>query len=234
MVYFPNWHVTLALSLWLVLGYGCGGDDNAGIINPSNPPVATPSSDPVPPPDPPELVPPTGSAGSNVIINEVFPETSLIELYNPTTAPANISGYWLCHTTPALVYDRIPDNTTIKAGGFLIVHWGTTGTSTEKDLFTTPAAPLPLNKPHGELGLYTDFGFDEANFAISEFLQAYVQWGKGDHWRERVAIGAELWPDGAFVPTPSPEQSISFAGDGDPPDTWTVTTPTIGSVNILP
>ena len=225
----------------MVAGYGCG--DDGRIIDPNVPPVAVPPGDSMPPTEPmqptepmppPELVPPTGPAASNVIINEIFPETSLVELYNPTSAPANIGGYWLCHTTPALVYDRIPDNTTIAPGGYLTVHWGTTGITTETELFTTPAAPLPLNKPHGEFGLYTDFGFDEANFAISEFLQAYVQWGEGGHWRERVAIGAGLWPEGAFVPTPSRDQTLSFDGNGNTPEDWAVTASTIGGANLLP
>ena len=213
MLYSPKWYVVLALSLWMAFGYGCG--DDTGSIDPNGPPASA-------------------EAALNVIINEVFPETSQIELHNPSSIPADMSGFWLCHTTPALVYDLMPDDTIIDAGGFLIVHWGTIGTNTEKELFTTPAVPIPLNKPHGEFGLYTDFGFDEARFAISEFIQDYVQWGEDDHFRERVAVGADIWPEGAFVPAPSPEQSLSFDGNGNAPEDWVVTAPTIGSANILP
>ncbi len=171
---------------------------------------------------------------NGVIINEIFPQVSQIELHNPTSEPIDIGGFWLCHTTPALVYDLIPDDTSIAAGGFLTIHWGTQGRNTERQLFTTPAVPLPLNIPHGEFGLYTDFGFDEANFAISDFLQDYVQWGEDEHWRERVATEANIWPAGAFVPTPSPEQSISYDGDGDAAEDWVATVSTIGFANTLP
>ena len=231
-----TWFIVLTLSLWMVVGLGCGGDDG-GSIDPSTPPVAMQPEAPMTPTPsmpPPTPVPLPGPAASNVVINEVFPEASLIELHNPDSTPAEIGGYWLCHTNPALVYDQIPDNTIIDAGGFLIVHWGTTGINTEKELFTTPAAPLPLNKPHGEVGLYTAFGFDEGNFGVSEFLQDYVQWGEDGHWRERVAAEANVWPAGAFVPTPSPEQSLSFDGNGDAPEDWDVTAPTIGSANAIP
>ena len=230
IVYSPKWHAVLALSLLMAVGYGCG-DDNAGNIDPNEPPVAMQPSDPMSPAEPTQ---PSAAAALNVVINEVFPEASQIELHNPSSIPADMSGLWLCHTTPALVYDVIPDNTIIDAGGFLVVHWGTAGMNTEQELFTTPAVPLPLNKPHGEFGLYTAFGFDEANFAIGEFLQDYVQWGEGGHWRERVAVEADIWPEGAFVPTPSPEQSLSFDGNGDTPEDWVVTASTIGSANILP
>ncbi len=169
-----------------------------------------------------------------VIINEVFPQVSQIELHNPSTEPIDIGGFWLCHTTPALVYDLIPENTVIAPGGFLAIHWGTQGRSTERQLFTTPAVPLPLNVPHGEFGLYTNFGFDEANFAISDFLQDYVQWGEDEHWRERVATEANMWPVGAFVPSPNPEQSISYDGDGDSAEDWVATASTIGFGNTLP
>ena len=230
-----TWSVVLTLSLWMTVGYGCG--DDAGSIDPNEPPVAMPAPDPMPASDPmpvPAPMPLPGPAASNVVINEIFPEASLIELHNPDSTPADISGYWLCHTTPALVYDQIPENTTIDPGGFLIVHWGTTGMNTEQELFTTPAVPIPLNKPHGEVGLYTAFGFDEANFGTSEFLQDYVQWGEGGHWRERVAAEAGIWPEGTFVATPSPEQSLSFDGNGDAPQDWVVTASTIGVANILP
>ena len=228
ILYSPKWYAVLTLLLWMVVGYGCG--DDGVIIDPNEPPVAMPPAEP-PPTEP---TPPSAKAALNVIINEVFPETSQIELHNPSSDPADMSGFWLCHTTPALVYDLIPDNTTIDAGGFLIVHWGTSGTNTEKEIFTTPAVPFPLNKPHGEFGLYTDFGFDEANFAISEFLQAYVQWGEEGHFRERVAVEADIWPEGAFVAAPNPEQSLSFDGNGNASEDWVATAPTIGTANVLP
>ena len=230
------WRAVLTLSLWMVVGYGCG--DDAGMIDPASsvdsspPPVAVPPAEPMTSPEP---TTPSVATRNVVIINEVFPEASQIELHNQSSSPADISRFWICHTSPALVYDRLPDDTIIAAGDFLIVHWGVSGTNTEKEIFLPPpAVPLHLNLPHGEVGFYSDFGFDEANFATSEFLFDYVQWGEGRHWRERVAADGNIWPAGTFVPTPNAGQSLSFDGDGDTPEDWVVTDSTIGSANILP
>ena len=66
---------------------------------------------------------PTGDPEA-VVINEIFPEASQIELLNLGSEPADISEFWLCHTTPGLIYAEMPDNTIIEPGEFLIVNWG--------------------------------------------------------------------------------------------------------------
>lgn len=194
----------------LMFGSGCG---DAGNINPH--------------------APDTGNSDA-VVINEIFPEASQIELHNPGTESVDISGFWLCHTTPGLIYAQMPDNTIIAPGGFLIVNWGINGNNSGNEIFTFPAVPIPLNIPHGEVAFFVPFAFDENNFSNSNLLRDYVQWGEADHFRQGVAVGAGIWPGGAFVPSPPAGQSFSFSGSGDSPDSWSSTTPTIGIENVAP
>ena len=205
-----------------MFGSGCG---DAGNINLDQPDSGPPGS--------------TGPTGPNgnpeaVVINEIFPEASQIELHNPTSASVDISGFWLCHTTPALIYAQMPDNTIIEPGDFLIVNWGINGNNSGNEIFTFPAVPIPLNVPHGEVGFYVPFGFSDESFADSSLIRDYVQWGEADHFRQGVAVGANIWPEGAFVPSPPAGQSFSFSGSGNSPDSWVITPPTIGSENNIP
>ena len=95
----------LVLLPLIMFGSGCG---DSGNINPNalDTGVVGPTGD-------------TGATGnpSTVVINEIFPEASQIELHNPGTELADISGFWLCHSTPALIYTRLSDNTIIQPGG---------------------------------------------------------------------------------------------------------------------
>jgi hypothetical protein len=88
-----------------------------------------------------------------------------------------------------------------------------------------------MNIPHGEFALYVPFPFTEENFANSALIVDYVQWGEAEHFRETVATGANIWPQGQFVPAPNSGQSLSFNGNGDTPEAWISTTPTIGNEN---
>ncbi|HIB53913.1 MAG TPA: lamin tail domain-containing protein [Nitrospirales bacterium] len=209
----------------IIFGFGCG---DAGNINPNLPDAGmvgpTGNTDP---PGAPETT-------EAVVINEIFPEASQIELHNPTSASVDISGFWLCHTTPALIYTQMPDNTIIDPDGFLIVNWGINGTNSADEIFTFPTVPIPMNVPHGEIGFYVPFGFDENNFADSDLIRDYVQWGEADHFRQGVAVGADIWPERAFVPSPPAGQSFSFNGSGDSPESWVITPPTIGIENNIP
>lgn len=173
---------------------------------------------------------PPAEAG-DVVINEIFPEASQVELHNRGSAAVDISGFWLCHTTPGAVYTRMPNGTVIEPSGFVIVHWGIKGTDTTNEVFTFPNIPIPMNIPHGEFALFTPFPFAEENFANSTLIVDYVQWGEAEHFRETVATEANIWPRGQFVPAPNSGQSLSFNGNGDTPEAWISTTPTIGNEN---
>jgi len=230
----PSRLCALLLCLFAV-AYGCGDGSDGG--NAENIDSSLPISGATT-----AVEQPTSSTTAEVprpsIINEIFPETSQIELFNRTSSPIDVSGFWVCHTTPEPLYARIPDNTVIEPEEFLIVNWGSDGNNSENEIFF-PALPLPLNVEHGEFGLYKSFEFFPDNFADSNLLLDYVQWGEANHLRQGVAVGANLWPENAFVSSPSPGQSLSFTGvagpgTGNTPDAWTHTTPTIGLTNEVP
>ncbi|MBQ27273.1 MAG: hypothetical protein CMH81_03910 [Nitrospiraceae bacterium] len=221
----------------IVFGSGCGDAGNIDLNSPDTGVSGqTNSTESTGAPNPTSNTGATEATGNPeiIIINEIFPETSQIELHNPTRASADISGFWLCHTTPALIYAQIPDNTIIEPGAFLIVNWGISGTNSENEIFAFPEVPIPMNVPHGEMGLYVPFGFADDNFANSDLITDYMQWGEPNHFRQGVAVGANIWPEEAFVPSPPAGQSLSFRGNGDSPDSWISTPPTIGTENSIP
>ena len=186
------------------------------------------------PSDPEESTTPTESSPAimeDVVINEIFPAASQVELHNRGSTPVNIGGFWLCHTTPALIYIQMPPDTIIQPSGFVVVHWGIDGTDTTNEVFTFPSIPIPMNIPHGEFALYTPFPFAEENFADSALIIDYVQWGETGHFREEVAAQAGIWPQGQFVPAPNADQSLALNATGNAPEAWILTTPTMGSGN---
>ena len=180
-------YTRFALLVFLPLVVFVSGCGDAGNINPNLPDTGvvgpTGSTAPTGPPSPTGVTGPPGDPEA-VVINEIFPEASQIELHNPGTAPADISGFWLCHTTPFLVYAQMPDNTIIQPGGFLIVNWGISGTDSGNEIFTFPAAPFPLGVPNGEVAFYVPFPFSDENFADSALIRDYVQWGEADNFRQ--------------------------------------------------
>ena len=164
---------------------------------------------------------------AEVAINEVFPESSQIELSNPGIDPVNVSGYWVCHTTPALAYASLPDDTIIQPGSVVIVHWGISGTNSATEVFTAPAVQTPLNVAHGEIGLYRPIEASFSNFSNSDMLVDYVQWGQPGHFREGVAVRANLWAEGVFVASPAAGQSLAL-NRNQQGLAWEITQPTIG------
>jgi hypothetical protein len=66
-------------------------------------------------------------AVENALINEVLTHTSppledAIELFNPTTLPASIGGWYLSNSRSNFKKYRIPDGTTLQAGGFAVFY----------------------------------------------------------------------------------------------------------------
>ena len=60
----------------------------------------------------------------NVLINEVLASGNQIELYNPTTDVANIGGWYLSNTRSNYKLYRIPDGTSVPAGGYRVLTPG--------------------------------------------------------------------------------------------------------------
>ena len=64
---------------------------------------------------------------ANVVINEVLTHTDpplqdSIELFNPTALPVNIGGWYLSDSLDGLKKYRIPDSTSVPAGGFRVFY----------------------------------------------------------------------------------------------------------------
>ena len=57
----------------------------------------------------------------NVIISEVLASTSQIELHNPSAQTVNVSGWFLSNTRANYKLHRLPDGTSISAGGYLAI-----------------------------------------------------------------------------------------------------------------
>ena len=93
---------------------------------------------------------PGGSPGTDdpatavpaIVINELLtatvpPEVDRIELFNPTASPVNVGGWFMTddHSAPAKF--RIPDNTIIPAGGFVVF--------TEAQFNSVPGSPTSFS-----------------------------------------------------------------------------------------
>ncbi len=152
----------------------------------------------------------------NVVLNEIqYQGTDLVEIFNKGTQEADLSNYWLC-LGPG-TYVRIGTLTpqsgtiTVPAGGYLVL-------------------PYSLPDTSGGLGLYAT---DE--FASSDAIVDFVQYGSGGSARENVAVAAGLWTAGEFVPTvANAENSIVFDGEGNAAADWSeTTTVTFGAENML-
>ena len=59
---------------------------------------------------------------SELLANSVLPDVDAVELFNPETSPANIGGWYLSDDLVTPQKYRIPDNTVIPAGGYLVLY----------------------------------------------------------------------------------------------------------------
>lgn len=135
-----------------------------------------------------------------------------VELYNAGSAEVDVASYWLCNF-PA--YEQISDltvlegNTTIPAGGYLVVAFDDTGDG------------------DGEMGLYSGSSFGSAADMVD-----YMQYGSAAHQREPVAVEAGVWTAGAFVAAAQPDESLSFFDNGGAAvDNWASAGATPGAEN---
>ncbi len=140
--------------------------------------------------------------------------TQWVELYNSGESEIDVSSYFLCNFPQ---YPRISEltvlsgNTTMPAGGFLVVAW--------------PG----LGDADGEVGLYlgstTDFG--DAGSIVD-----YMQYGIAGHFREGAAVTAGVWETGGFTSLPLSGKTISrISGVEGLVNAWRVTDPSPGANN---
>ena len=59
---------------------------------------------------------------TELMANPVPPETDRIELHNPNPFPVNVGHWWVSNSGSTVQKFRIPADTTIPAGGFLVIH----------------------------------------------------------------------------------------------------------------
>ncbi len=134
----------------------------------------------------------TGGDGGLAITAVTFGGVGSVTLTNLGSEPVSLDGMWLCNRPQYLALS-----------GELAA-----GESTD-----IPAADLPpLNADGGDLGLYTD-----ADFGNADAIVDYVAWGGGGG-RLSTAVEAGIWPDGDAVAGGG--AGISAPGGGDAAADW--------------
>ena len=161
--------------------------------------------------EPPGETPPQGSV-EDVRINEVHDADQWVELINTGDEAVDVSELWLC-VRPA--YSQVTSlsvlsgNTTIPAGGDLVVEWSAIQTGT------------------GEVGLYETDAFESANAMLD-----YIQYGAAGQGRASVAVSAGLWEEDTYVTAPAEGQTLAYLGGGATPvANWGFGAPTQGTEN---
>jgi hypothetical protein len=161
------------------------------------------------------------SALAQVRINEVgtlgveFQSASKwVELYNEGDAAVDVSSYWLCNFPnykQISTLNVLDGNTTIPAGDFLVLEFA------------------DLGDTDSELGLYST-----NDFANSDAMLDYMQYGSAGHMRESVAVSAGVWDAGTFVmPAPTGESMAYVGGGANSAQDWMAAEATAGSRNPM-
>lgn len=165
--------------------------------------------------DDPAVEPQVPATIGDIVINELLLSGNKgVELFNSGTRAFDVSDYWLCLGPGA--YFRLGD---------LDISSGSTSLS--------PGAYLSVNMPglpeaSGGLGLY----INNDDFTSSNNIISFVQYGAAGSAREAVAIAANVWTSGEYVPLPAiGTNSISYDGAGNGAADWIETEPTLGNAN---
>ena len=158
---------------------------------------------------------------AQVVLNEVMVilGVATVELHNQGGSPVDISGYYLCNfpnymsmTELTVVSD---DTDLVLDADEYIVMYG-----------------LTADAMHGELGLY----MNNTDFADSDNILDYMEYGEGGHQREPVAVAAGQWTVGGFAPTVNflALDALAYDGSGNAPSDWQqVNPPTPDAQNIV-
>lgn len=162
-----------------------------------------------------------------VRINEVDPTNQWVELYNGSSVPADIDGWWLCNlTNTADRYDQIGSADISLISGSLVMP---------PNSYVVLGWDGILNTSATELGLY-----NTNSFGSSAAIEDYVQYnGVPSSTRANVAVGAGVWQDASHFVTARTDQShtigLNIKADMDPAMTdvfdWTEQEPTQGIAN---
>jgi len=195
----------------LVVVAACGGSTTASTI--STPAsvattqaaaVTTATAVPVPTsttaPDS-TTIPPSPPGAQFVITQVSLGVLGKVVIQNVGTEAASLDGYWLCQRPS---YYQFPD-VVLQPGESAAISVG-------GDIFVPPegaivideiAAIGPFDPESGEVGLYLG-----SDFSSPEAIVSYVEWGSSGHGRSDVAVSAQIWPEGGFVPTTADSGAI--------------------------
>ncbi|MEO0403727.1 MAG: hypothetical protein AAF193_02540, partial [Bacteroidota bacterium] len=151
---------------------------------------------------------------AEIVLNEIDPSTSQIEIKNIGDQSLNIGTYWLCNFPD---YVRI-NNTTIVSGNMNIAPG-------ELLVVQTPAS-FDYNVTDSEMGLYSSSSFGNAAAIVD-----YVEWGSSGHIRSGVAVSAGIWSTGDFHPSFGSNETLAYDGSGNASNDWSAGSSTIGLEN---
>lgn len=160
---------------------------------------------------------------SDIRVNEIshgevdfMGATNWIELYNAGDSETDVSNLILCDFPryPVVSSLTILDgNTTIPAGGFLVLSW----TDLDAD---------------AEVGLYQATA--EGDFDNPDQMIDYMQYASAGHQREGTAVAAGLWTAGEFVSLAETGETLQFFDDGMiGSGNWNSAPATPGAENVM-
>ena len=139
-----------------------------------------------------------------------------VELHNAGEAEVDVSNLILCDIPIYPVVNTLTvlggGNTTIPAGGYLVVAWSDIGDT------------------DSEVGLYKENSFGA--FGEADNILDYMQYGEAGHGREGVAQTAGVWTAGEFVANPEAGMSLQLV-DLETPGaaSWVAAPPTPNAAN---
>jgi Secretion system C-terminal sorting domain len=173
----------------------------------------------------------SGMAFSQVVLNEILVINNMatVELHNAGGSSVDVSGYYLCNFPTYMALSSLTmvsdDDLILDAGEFLVI------------------SAFPADNAAGEIGLY----MNNTDFADSDNIVDYMEYGEAGHQREPVAVAAGQWVTGGFVPTPNflMGHAMAYDGSGDAPGDWqdvfpptpdaaNNTTSSVGDLDITP
>ena len=220
-------HVFLIVTAFALVATACGDDDTGPAAPPTAtaapptataaPPTATaatgapqpttaapvataapvttvaPTATTAPAPTTPEAPPAEPSVVFAITSVSVSPAGQDVVIANIGNATGNLKGFVLCQFPNYHDFGDIE----LAPGEFVAVSLG-------GDVFlpppgakeTTTANIGTIRADDGEIALFT-----RRDFGNSDAIVDYVEWGKDDHTRSGVAVGAGIWNSGDFVAT---------------------------------
>jgi hypothetical protein len=127
-----------------------------------------------------------------------------IELYNPDSLPADLSGYDLYPARSP--HYLIPQGFVLGPRSFAVIHLRQNGTNTATDLYegTSPTANMTNTK--GSLALFAD--------STRDVILDFIEYGADSQTYEATAANALIWTRNDFADTAACGWSLGLNADG--------------------